>query len=103
MILLYDFIEMRLRKMVNDPERSGSRMSEREMDIRKIFAERVKDLREEQGMGVRELAAKLGISHAAVSNYESCKRTPDIETCRLYAQFFNVTGDYLLGITDKKR
>ena len=89
--------------MENKPERLGSRMSEREMEIRKIFAERAKDLREEQGMGVRELAAKMGISHAAVSNYESCKRTPDIETCRLYAQFFNVTGDYLLGISDKKR
>lgn len=89
--------------MENKPERSGTKISEREMEIRRVFAERVKGLREENGLGVRELAAKMGISHPSVSNYESCKRTPDIEICRLYAQFFNVKGDYLLGITDQKR
>jgi len=81
--------------MVNKDENKAS--------VTIIFAKRIKDLREERGMGVRELAAKLGISHASVSNYESCKRTPDIETCRIFAKFFNVTGDYLLGISDIKR
>lgn len=76
---------------------------ENKASVTTIFAERIKDLREENGLGVRELAAKLGISHASISNYESCKRTPDIDTCRLFAKFFNVTGDYLLGISDVKR
>lgn len=73
------------------------------MSAKEIFAKRIKELREEQGYGVRELAAKLGISHASISLYESCQRTPDIETCRLFAEFFNVKGDYLLGITDERR
>jgi transcriptional regulator with XRE-family HTH domain len=77
--------------------------NEKELDVKKIFAERIKELRKDQGLGVRELAVKLGISHAAISNYENQKRTPDIDICRIYANFFNVTGDYLLGITDKKR
>ncbi len=68
-----------------------------------VFAQRIKELREEQGLGIRELAASLGISHAAISMYESMKRTPDIETCKLFADFFKVSGDYLLGITDKRR
>lgn len=73
------------------------------MESIRIFAKRIRDLREEQGYGVRELAKKMGISHASISNYENCKRTPDIETCKLFADFFNVTSDYLLGITDKRR
>lgn len=73
------------------------------MGTREIFAKRIKELREEQGYGVRELASKLGISHSAISLYESCQRTPDIEVCKLFAEFFNVKGDYLLGISDERR
>lgn len=73
------------------------------MSAKEIFAKRIKELREEQGLGVRELAAKLGISHSAISLYESCQRKPDIDTCKLFAQFFKVSGDYLLGITDERR
>lgn len=72
------------------------------MSAKEIFAKRIKELREERGYGVRELAAKLGISHSAISLYENCQRTPDIETCKLFADFFNVSCDYLLGISDKK-
>jgi len=73
------------------------------VSAKETFAKRIKELREERGYGVRELAAKLGISHSAISLYESCQRTPDIETCKLFAEFFNVSGDYLLGITDKRK
>ena len=73
------------------------------MNAKEVFAKRIKELREENGLGIRELASKLGISHAAISLYESRQRTPDIQTCRLFAEFFNVTGDYLLGISDERR
>ena len=73
------------------------------MSAVEIFAKRIKELREERGLGVRELAAKLGISHSAISLYESCKRTPDIDTCKLFADFFNVSGDYLIGISDRRK
>lgn len=71
--------------------------------IQKIFVKRIKTLREEQGLGVRELAAKIGISHAAISFYENCKRTPDIGVCKKFADFFGVSGDYLLGLSDERR
>lgn len=72
------------------------------MSAKEIFAKRIKELREERGLGVRELAAKLGISHASISLYENCLRTPDIDVCKLFADFFGVTGDYLIGISDKR-
>lgn len=31
-----------------------------------IFAARIKELRDEQGLGLREAAAKMGISHSAI-------------------------------------
>lgn len=66
-----------------------------------IFAARIKELRDEQGL--REAAAKMGISHSAILMYEKKKRTPDIEVCKLFADFYNVNGDYLLGRTDERR
>ena len=35
------------------------------MSVMDIFAERIKLLREERGLGVREAAAMMGISHSA--------------------------------------
>lgn len=50
--------------------------------VNEVFAERIKKLRESKGMGVRELAAELGISHSAISLYESCKREPGVGVCK---------------------
>lgn len=72
------------------------------MSVMDIFAERIKLLREERGLGVREAAAMMGISHSALSMYENKKRTPDIEICNLFADFYGVSGDYLLGRTNEK-
>jgi transcriptional regulator with XRE-family HTH domain len=72
-------------------------------ELLKIFAERIKMLREEYGLGVREEAAKIGISHSAISRYENCQRTPDIIVVNLFADFFDVSGDFLLGRTDIRK
>ena len=67
------------------------------------FAKRIRELRESKGMGVRQLAAELGIGHSSLSNYENRKRTPDIYTCKMFADYFNVSCDYLIGLTDDPR
>lgn len=71
-------------------------------DVLDIFAGRIRGLRVEQGLGVRELAAKIGISHTAISLYENRKRTPDIVTCKKFADFFGVSGDYLIGLSNER-
>jgi len=70
------------------------------MDFIEVFAQRIKHLRESRGLGVRQLADELGISHSAISHYENKKRTPDVTICKLYAQYFGVTMDYLVGLED---
>jgi transcriptional regulator with XRE-family HTH domain len=66
-----------------------------------IFAKRIRELREGRMLGVRQLASILGISHAAISQYENCKRVPDILIAKLFADYFNVTCDYLIGLSDE--
>lgn len=70
------------------------------METNEIFAQRIKGLRESRGMGVRELAARLGIGHSSLSLYENLKREPNVSTCKIFADFFGVSCDYLLGLTD---
>jgi len=70
------------------------------MECNEIFAQRIKALRENRGIGLNQLAALLGIGSSSLSQYENCKRTPDIVVCKMFADYFNVSGDYLLGIND---
>jgi transcriptional regulator with XRE-family HTH domain len=65
-----------------------------------IFAKRIRQLRESKGMGVRQLAAELGIGNSSLSNYENCNRIPDIYTCKKFADYFSVSCGYLIGTTD---
>jgi transcriptional regulator with XRE-family HTH domain len=65
--------------------------------MHKIFIERIKQLRESQGLTKHGLAAKLGIGNNSIVQYESGIRTPNIELLEKYADYFNVTTDYLLG------
>lgn len=65
-----------------------------------VFAKRIKELRESQGLSTRGLAEKLNIGASSISQYETDIRTPDIEVCKKFADFFGVSCDYLIGISD---
>lgn len=68
-----------------------------------IFGRRIEELRVEFGYGKREFAAKLGISHASLSNYVNGERTPNIELLKRCAEIFHVKGDYLIGLSNERR
>lgn len=63
------------------------------------FKDVLRYLRESKGLKQEELADKIGVSYAAVSNYERGKRIPKMETLESIADFFNVDMNYLLGKT----
>lgn len=65
-----------------------------------MFPQRLKELREERGYSVRELAALCDISKSAISLYEQGKRKPKIEALEAIADIFNVDMAYLLGESD---
>ena len=64
------------------------------------FNERLKELRLSRELTQEEFAKRIGISRSAVGMYEKGKREPDFETLELFADFFNVDMNYLLGKTD---
>ena len=63
----------------------------------------IKDIREELGVSREALAEFLGISLSSLGYYERGERTPDADTIVKLARFFNVTTDYLLGISSYRR
>lgn len=66
--------------------------------IGELIAELRKDLRLKQ----TDVAAYLGVSAGTISNYECGRYEPDLGTVRQLSKLFNVTSDYLLGLTDNK-
>ncbi len=68
-----------------------------------VFGSRVLDLRKEKGLSQREMAEILGITHVAVGYYENGKREPTLSIMKAYALYFDVTLDYLVGLSDSRR
>ena len=66
------------------------------------IGDRLKQLRVEYGILQKKLAEQLNLSQQTISLYESNKRQPDYDTLKQIAEFFNVSTDYILGITDIK-
>ena len=67
----------------------------------KIFlGKRLKELREEQGLTQKELAFRLNLNSVTYLHYEKEQRQPPLEVLADMAKFFDVTVDYLLGLTD---
>ncbi len=54
-------------------------------------------LRNSNNLSQAELAKKLNINRSSIGMFESNARTPTTDTLVRYAQFFNVSIDYLMG------
>ncbi|WP_039653781.1 helix-turn-helix domain-containing protein [Clostridium tyrobutyricum] len=66
------------------------------------FGKRLKQLREEKGITQEELGKIVNLSKANISKYEKNTIEANNDTLTMFADFFNVSIDYLLGRTDIK-
>ena len=64
---------------------------------------RIKQLREKRGLIQEILAAELGITQQMLSKYEKDVTLIKVDILKKIAAYFNVTPDYLLGVSDVKR
>ena len=64
------------------------------------FSERLKILREQQGMTHAEVAKKLGISVPTLKRWEQSKKA-GLDVILKVCDVFDCTSDYILGTTDK--
>lgn len=69
----------------------------------KFLGERIKQLREEKGYQQKDVAEKLGITKQALSNYENGTREPNLLTVIEIADLFDVSVEYLLGLTTERK
>ena len=65
-----------------------------------VFAERLKNLRDVTGQTQGEVGRAMGKSRESVSKYEIGAREPDTSAIAAIAMHFDVSADYILGITD---
>ena len=59
----------------------------------------IRELREDKDIKQKDLAALFNVKENTWSQYETNSRTPDVETIKKIAVYFNVSIDYLLDLT----
>ena len=64
---------------------------------------RLKELREEYDYKQEHLAQLLGVKQNAYSQYETGKRQVPLDALIKLAQFYDVSVDYLLELTDEEK
>lgn len=65
-----------------------------------MFCDKLKALREDNDLTQDELAKAINITRSALSNYESNIRVPSYELLIKFADYFDVSLDYLLCRTN---
>jgi transcriptional regulator with XRE-family HTH domain len=65
-----------------------------------MFGKRLRALRKENNLTMKQLGDKLSLAESTISGYENSNRKPDMDILRRFADFFDVSTDYLLGRTN---
>lgn len=69
------------------------------MNDKELISYRLRMLRNKK-FTQSELAQRLGVTTASVSKYELGEVTPDIEKLKRYCYIFNVSLDYIVGLSE---
>ena len=68
------------------------------MDV--LLGKKLKELRTERGLTQKEVAAALNINAVTYLHYEKSQREPPLSLLIDMAVFFDVSVDYILGLSD---
>ena len=64
--------------------------------------QRIQDLRTDADMSQKQLSEILHISQRSYSHYETGSRNIPVEMLIRLANYYDISVDYLVGLTDKK-
>ena len=67
------------------------------------MSNRIRELREKRGMNQEALARFIGVSQQTISKVERNTDALGVDLLIEISDFFSVTTDYLLGLSDEKR
>lgn len=66
-----------------------------------LFGENLRNVRKAKGLSTIECAKQFGLSQPAWNFYELGLREPKLELLTKICQFFDISSDVLLGLSDK--
>ena len=66
----------------------------------KILSQRLRDCRKEGGYTQREVSIYCDLTEKAYQNYEVGRQEPKLSIIMRIAEFYKVSIDYLVGLTD---
>jgi len=66
-----------------------------------MFSKRLRALRKKKKLTMKEFGEKFSLAESTISGYENGNRKPDMDILSKFADFFNVSTDYLLGRTNE--
>ncbi len=70
------------------------------MNTTEVFAERFKQLRADKKLSLQKVATDLNVTAQSLSLYEKGQRTINIDLLKRVAEYFGVSSDYLIGLSD---
>ena len=65
------------------------------------FSEKLKELRLDKGLRLKDVALALSIPLRTYAHYEQGDREPPLDLLRDMCKFFDVSADYLIGLVDE--
>ena len=68
-----------------------------------LFEDRIKTLKEKNGIQQKQIAIDLHVNEKTVSAWFKGKSEPSHDSLRSLSGYFNVSADYLLGISDAEK
>ncbi len=67
------------------------------------YNEIIRGLREDKDLTQSELGKIFNVNQITISQYERGTRALNIEMLILYAKYFNVSADYIIGLTQNPK
>jgi len=64
------------------------------------FSEKIKHLRKNKNVTQKHLAVEIGLSERTYQHLEAGSTVPTVDTLIKLCNYFNVSSDYLLGLSD---
>ena len=71
-------------------------------DALQSFSRNLRSLMEGHGLSGKALSLECGIPDASINRYLTCSRVPRLDNILILAKFFDVSVDWLVGLSEEK-
>lgn len=66
-----------------------------------MFGKRLRKLIKDRHLTLKEFGAKFSLAESTISGYVNETRKPDIDLIKQFADYFDVTIDFLMGLDER--